>query len=146
MILVITTNTNLCRMYAYDKTKPHLKLLKEINHPENKLRNVDLGSDRPGHYQGSVDARGAYSSRSEMKDVEIDNFSRELAKELNQGRNSHLYDKVILIAPPHMYGLLSQHLNKHVKDLIVNTVQKDIIHLPEHELLEFLKMNTRYPD
>ena len=144
MILVINANTNDCKIYHYDKHPAQLKLLKEISHPANKLKNRDLTSDRPGHYQGGESARGSYSPHMEEKENEINNFSREIARELNQRRNENDYKTLIVIAPPHMYGLLVQHLNKHVKNMVTHDIQKDLIHYTERELLDFLKVNTKY--
>ena len=140
MIWVVTANTNTCRFYNYDKNHSKLSLLKEISRPEIRLKASDsLTTDRPGHYQINESARGAYSPHTEPKEVEIDNFSREIAQELNKGRNANAYEKLILIALPHMHGLLDLHLNKHVKELVINSIQKDLQHLNNMELVEFLK-------
>src|SRR5579862_2916652 len=146
MKIVVNTNSNICRIYHYNKHPAQLTLLKEINHPENKLKSGDLTSDRPGHYQGNKSSRGAYSPSMKAKDVEIENFSREIAKELNQERNKNEYDELIVIAPPHMIGLLNQHINKHVANLVINKIEKNLLHLSEHELLEFLHTHTQYHD
>lgn len=146
MKLVVNTNTNTCRIYHYNKHPANLTLLKEISHPENKLKSGDLTSDRPGHYKAGKSARGAYSPHREAKDIEIDNFSREITRELNQERTHNKYDELIVIAPPHMIGLLYQHLNKNVKNLVINKIEKELIFLPDHELLKFLQKNTEYQD
>jgi protein required for attachment to host cells len=146
MILVVNTNTNDCKIYHYGKSPAQLTLIKEMNHPNNKLRSSELTSDKEGHYKAGPAARGAYSPQTEAKEVEIINFSREIAKDLNHMRSTNAFEKLILIAPPHMYGLLLQHLDKHVMDLVTNHIQKDLIHMKEHELLEFLKENAHYSD
>lgn len=146
MKLVVNTNTNTCRIYHYVKHPAQLTLLKEIKHPENKLKSSEMTSDRSGHYHGGVSAHGAYSPHSDAKDIVIDNFSREIAEELNKERNNKAYDELIVIAPPHMKGLLLQHINKHVKAMIVNNIEKDLLHMPEHELLSFLQSNTQFRD
>jgi protein required for attachment to host cells len=146
MMLVVNANTNDCKIYHYDKRSSQLTLVKEINHPENKLRSSDLTSDKEGHYKANQSARGAYSPATDAKEVEIINFSREIAHDLNQRRNANEFQKLVLIASPHMYGLLSQHLDKHVMNLVSNHIQKDLMHMKEHELLEFLKMNTQFSD
>ena|SRR5579862_223702 len=147
MILVVTVNSNACRIFHYDKHPAQLTLINEMNHPASKLKNGDLTSDRAGHYQvTSTAGRGSYSPHMDAKDVEIDNFSREIAKLLDKERSQKEYEKLILIAPAHMFGLLNQHLNKHVKELIINHIQKDLQHLKTHELLEFLKENTQFQD
>lgn len=146
LIWVVNTNSNTCRIYNYKKKPGQLALFKEILHPENKLRDLDLTSDKPGHYKANGSAHGTYSQSSDPKEIKIDNFSREIAKELDHGRNSHAYNNLIVIAPPHMNGLLFQHINKLVKNLVSHNIEKDLIHLPDHELLSFLKTHTQYPD
>jgi protein required for attachment to host cells len=144
MILVVKTNTNDCKMYHYDKHPAQLTLIGEISHPDNKLKSGDLTSDKEGHYKANQSARGAYSPHTEPKEVEVINFSKEIAEDLNQRRNMKEFEQLILIAPPHMYGLITQHLNKHVASLVINHIQKDLMHMKEHELLNFLKENTQF--
>lgn len=146
MILVIVANSNTCRMYHYNKHPSDLTLYKEIVHAENKLKNSDLTSDKSGHYLAGNHSRGAYSPHMDAKDIKIDEFLREVATELNQERNQQEYDHLIIVAPSHVTGLLFQHLNKHVKSLITQNIQKDILQLPQHELLDFIKTHTKYPD
>ena len=147
MIWVVIANSNDSRIYHYDKNHSHLTLIKEINHPELKLKTSEIfTSDRPGKYKSNNSAHGAYSPHMDPKEVEIDKFSREIALELNKGRNAHAYDKLILITPPHMNGLIYKHLNQHVKNLVINNIQKDLQHFNDHELLNFLKSHTQYPD
>lgn len=143
---VVTTDSNTCRIYEYKRKPAQLTLLHELQHPENKLKDIELTSDRPGHYKSSRDAHGAYSQQTDPKEIKIDNFSREISKALDQGRNSHAYQNLIIIASPHMKGLLFQHINKHVKDLVSHSIDKELTHLPQHDLLEFLRVHTQYPD
>jgi protein required for attachment to host cells len=147
MIWIVNVNSNLCRIYDYQKSPAQVTLIKEINHPENKLKAGDLlTSDKPGHYKSRDSVHGAYQQRTDPKEVEIDHFAREVARELDHGRNKQLYEQVIVIAPPHISGLLMQHTDKHVKDLIYKNIHKDILHMKDHELLDFLKTHAKYPD
>jgi protein required for attachment to host cells len=141
---VLTTDTNTCRIYGYSKKPAELILLKEIQHPENKLRDIDLTSSKPGRYKASGSANGAYSQPTDPKEIKIDAFSREIAKELDHGRTTNAYKNLMVIALPHMHGLLFQHINKHVKDLVTHMIEKDLHNLADHELLIFLQVNTKY--
>lgn len=146
MMLVVNANSTLCRLYHYNKSAKQLTLLKEFEHPEGKLKNQDLVSDKPGHYQADHSARGAYQPPHEATEIEMDNFARNIAHELDHQRLTNSFDKLILIAPPHFYGLLSQHMNKHVKGLVTNCIQKDLLVFSERELLDFLHSNAHYAD
>ncbi|KTC89532.1 host attachment protein [Fluoribacter dumoffii] len=138
---IIAADTTTCRIYQAT-TKPYeLTLLKELQHPESKLKDIELTSDRSGRYQTGTSAQGMYSQESDPKEIEIDAFARQIAEELNHSRNKNEYEKLIVVAPPHMNGLLFHHLNKHVNQLVVHNLKNDVIHLKEHELSEFLRKN-----
>jgi protein required for attachment to host cells len=141
---VVITNSNICKIFEYKKKGAELKLINEINHPENKLKDTELTSDKPGRYKASNAAGGAYTQPSDPKEIKIDSFTRDIAKELDHGRNANAYNNLIIIALPHVSGLLTQHLNKHVKELVTHTIEKDVINLSNQDLLKFLKEHAQY--
>lgn len=135
---VLLLNSNTCRLYKLS-TKPYqLTVIKEILHPASKLRDIELTSDKPGRYKAADMAHGTFTQPTDPKEIQIEDFSREVAKALNHDRTIEAYNKLIVIAPPHMNGLLFQHLNKHVKELVTHNIKKDILHLTEPELIDFL--------
>lgn len=139
MIWVVTSNSNHCCIYHSDKNHSQLTLLKEISHPELKLKTGStLTSDKPGHYQTSESARGAYSPHMDAKEKEIDRFAREIAEELDKGRGKNAYEHLIIIMPAHMSGLLFKHMNQHVKNLVIKHIQKDVEHSSEKELIALM--------
>ena len=140
MMWIVTANTNLCRIYEVDKKDMHVALLQEIFHPENRLRKGEyLTSDRPGHYASDSSTRGAFEQRTDQKTVAVDNFSREIAHELNKGRNGNAFQNLIIITPSQMNGMLTKHLDKHVRDMIAKEIHKDVMQLSHHELVEYLR-------
>ena len=145
MQLVINANAALCRIYHYTKSPFKLTLLKEIIHPENRLKDSDIYSDRNGHYQAGEHSRGAYSPHMDAKAVLLDNFAREITHEINHERMKNGLDGIVIISPPHMDGLLYQHLDKHVKNMVVHNIKKDLLHMKDDALLSFLQLHTRYP-
>lgn len=147
MIWVVAANAVACRIFQYNKHPEKLTMIKEIDHPENRLKKEEfLTSDKPGHYKSSTTHHGAYSPRTDPKDVEIDSFARQIAKELDHGRKTDAFKKLIIITTPHMDGLISQHLNKHVKEAIRNNIQKDPQHINENEILKLLRVDAEFPD
>lgn len=140
--LVIFDST-ICRIYEYNKEQ--LVLIKELQHPDNKLRDIEITSDKPGRYQSKGYAHGAYSQESDPKEVKIENFSREIAHILDHGRNTHAYETIVIVASPHMNGLLLKHMNKQVKNLITHNIEKDLIHLVENDLLIHLNELIKNP-
>jgi protein required for attachment to host cells len=138
MTWVILTDSANCRIYEFQKSPKQLTLIKEINHSENRLRDIDITSDKPGHYKAANSQHGAYTQETDPKENQIDVFSREISRVLDHGRTTNAYENLIIIAAPHMTGLLNKHFNKHVKELVSVNIEKDLVHLRDNELLGVL--------
>src|SRR5687767_11279660 len=118
---IITANTNHCCIYEYQGNA--LSLIKEIDHPENKLKDSELSSDKPGRYNSNNSiGGGAYSPHTEIEDVQDNDFAREIARELREEKNKNTYKELIIIMPAQIEGLFSKHLNKNVKGVIKLTI------------------------
>lgn len=135
---IMVANSNDCRIYQYDRHMKHFSLVDEINHPENKLKTYDLISDGPGHYKSGANNRGSFAPETDYLDCAIDRFAREMAIRLNKGRNQKAYDDLTLLMPPAMEGLLNKHLNKNIFSSIHHVIQKNLMHLSEHELKKYI--------
>ncbi|WP_454784640.1 host attachment protein [Legionella sp. WA2024007413] len=135
---IVTANTNNCRIYEYQEDA--LNLLKEISRPENKLKDSELVTDKPGRYNSSYSkgGGGVYDPHTEIEDVQDNNFSREIALELNEARNKNLYKELVIVMPAQIEGLFSKHLNKNATDLIKLKIQKNLMHLSDKELFDYL--------
>jgi protein required for attachment to host cells len=144
MVWTVIANSNSCRIFDYDKRVKQLTLVKELFHPQSKLKGSDLVSDAPGHYKTRGPTHGSYEPREEPKENEVDHFAREIAKLLDAERRQNHYEELILIAPPHMNGLIHSHLNSHVLDIIVNDINKDMANFTEHQILEALQREIKH--
>lgn len=147
MIWIVITNSNACRIFEYQKKEKKISLIKELFHGASKLKGIDLVSDGPGHYKTDGSARGTFSPRETPKENEIEQFSQEIAQVLDHGRTTNQFKDLILVIPPHMNGLIHQHLDHPLKNCIIDNIVKDYTHLKEHEILDTLmgdmkKMNS----
>lgn len=140
---VIVANSSSCRIFDYSKANKTLTLIKELYHPESKLKGIDLVSDGPGHYGTGGVARGKYQPREEPQEAEANVFAREIAELLDADRRANQYKDLILFAPPHMTGLLQKHFNSHVKDFISESYNKDYGYFTEPEILQALLNNSQ---
>lgn len=122
----------------YDYSKSDLSLVKKIEHSENKLKDIDITSDKPGRYQASGAAHGAFSQESDPKEIQIERFSKEIAKTLEHGSAVNAYEKLILASAPHMHGLLLKNINRQVEKSIIHVIPKDLIHFSENDLLDYV--------
>jgi protein required for attachment to host cells len=128
------------RIFATEKLSSDWVLKQEFSHPEAREKDVDLVADKYGEVKDNFEARGSsYAEPTDPKETEIDNFARQLAKELNLGRTRNEYKKLVVIAPPHFQGLLTKHCDKHTLNLIIKHLEKDYTKLKQHELIPRLR-------
>jgi len=104
-----------------------LALVREISHPEGKLKNGDINSDRQGR---AFDSRGmgrhAYEPAQQPKEHVAELFARHLSSVLDEARNTHQVDRVVLVAEPKFLGILRGTLSPQTAALVVGTVDKDL--------------------
>lgn len=142
MTWLVTANSNSCRIFQYENKPVKINLIKEITHQESRLKGTDLITDRPGHYKSSSVNRGSFAADETPHQIETDIFAREIAKELDKGKRTNQYQKLILAMAPQMSGLLHQHLDEQVEKTVINNIIKDYSHLKESEILEALKRDS----
>ena len=65
-------------------------------------------------------------------------FARELARLLDDAAKRHRFDQLILVAAPKSLGDLRAHLSGNVRNRIKAEIDKDLTHVPEHDLSKHL--------
>lgn len=141
MIWVISLNSSLGHLYSYEPKEHTLIRLESLQNPSAKLKDSDLTSDRPGHYQTMHSAKGAYQAPTSPHDVELDRFTKDLADSLKKGLDNHQYKQLIVCAPPHVAGVLLSNLDKQVEKTLLNTIKKNFVESDISVLIDYLKEN-----
>ena len=137
---VLIADSSSCRIYEYLAAPESINLVREVSHPESHLKDIDFKMDRDGRFHGAGGI-GNYVS-SDPKENSIDKFSRDIALLLDNNRKRNAFKHLIMITPPHLNGLINQHMNKHVKKMLDLSISKDLIHYTDEELLQFLHSRT----
>jgi protein required for attachment to host cells len=107
------------------------------------LKDTDLETDRPGRRHGSTTGftHGVGGDRSTVQhDVEL--FARAVAQRIESDRAKHDFDKLLLIAPPKMLGLLRQLLSTPARALIAGEISKDLLHHDDKAILKSIPQDT----
>ena len=136
---VLVANASEARLFGTEKVGGFLQCIKEFNHSESRKKGSELASDRPGRYKSKGTGRGTLGNSEEPKEYEAERFAGELANELEKGRTSNDYKKLVVVATPQFYGLLNSHMNEHTRALVVNNIQKDFTAYEINDLPERLK-------
>lgn len=144
-IWTVIANSNRCRIYEYNRKEKELRFIKELDHPQSRLKGLDLITDKPGRYQQPKSARSAYEPNLDPQQIEVARFAHQIAAELETGRNSNLYEDLVFIIPAQMSGLINEVIKKNVKDCIIENIHKDYLKCSESEILDTLKDALRRP-
>ena len=132
-----------CAAHIYSipaaKYKEPMTLIKELQHPEGRMKGQELASDGPGHYRARDKAAGKFADPTDPKTAELDKFVKEIADAIEHGRSINAFEKIIIVAAPHFYGLIAMHLSDHSKKLIQHISHKDRMHNTAKELHDFIQ-------
>lgn len=103
-------------------------------------KDIELETDRPGRrYGGASGARhgigvqaahhhGVDGERSTERH-ELTQFAKEIAQRIDKDRVNREFDKLVIVAPPRMLGLLRQSLPAPTQSLLAGEIPKDIVQL-----------------
>lgn len=121
-----------------------LSLLHDIPHPEGRLKNKDIGADKPGR---SIDSHGpgrhSLSSEQEPTAHVTEQFAKQLSTMLDNGRNQQRYGKLVLVAEPRFLGSLRAALSTPTAALVTATVGKDLGSVELHNMPKHLTDTIR---
>lgn len=136
---ILVANACQARIYCRNGIKQELALVTEMRHPESRMKNSELVSDRAGAMPGTGSGQGASRvSQSDPKQNEALHFAQELAQTLNQGRCSQQFERIILVAPPTFMGLLGEKIDAQTAKFVTDKLGKDYTQSTEKELVAFL--------
>jgi protein required for attachment to host cells len=127
---IMVANASHAKLFTNKGPNKGLELIKELEHPESREKAAELVSDRIGNYAGS----GSYAQPTSPKEHEAERFAQEIAHELEQGRVSNAYEKLVVVTSAHFMGLLNSRITPQVKNKISGSISKDYTHLPVKEL------------
>lgn len=116
-----------------------LKLVKRLENPRGRLKKQEINADRPGSATTSFTySRTNFEKPQDPVDRITEMFAKTISEELERGLNAHLYDKLILVSEPHFLGKVRWALSKNTANAVIETLHKDLAHVPDHELPHFL--------
>jgi protein required for attachment to host cells len=146
---ILIASSSEAHFYAYNhdhymnKERLKMNLLESYEHKESRMKDSDLVSGQLGHYNTPHLAHGSFVPETDPKQHEAEVFAIELSKTLYHYCMENKYKHLILVAPPHFVGLLHKHLNKHVAEVISQTIEKDYTKIPLKQLTEYIEEHLK---
>lgn len=122
----------------FDSSRPSdLQECGTVENPAAGLKDTDLETDRPGRRFGgtSGNGSGAHASHHHAVDGERSTerhelvmFAKQVGLRIDADRVGHKFDRLVLVAPPKMLGLLRQSLPSKSQTLLASEIPKDLAH------------------
>lgn len=141
---ILVANASMAILYNFEPTnsaneKPKLTVVENFAHPESRESDRSLTSDRLGEYISRPGGHGNFVESSDPHQYEAKVFAHELFKKLEQGRVTHQFNSLILVASPHFLGLLRQCIDDQpFKNLPIQEVGKDYTKEKPQDLINLL--------
>lgn len=152
---VLIADASRARLYAHHAHRVLARkfvLLEEFEHPEGRAKASDIMADKPGRTFSSSPmsaARSAKEYRTNPKQVEAEKFARELSRRLASLFDAHVFDALVVAAPPKFLGLLRSALAIHRDNVFSRVIawhEKDYTSITNSsELSERLAITDQSP-
>lgn len=134
LIWVIVADASRARIFNAPKGKGLLHELETLCHPEGRLHEGDLVTDKPGRDRNTASGGGSHDMGHEAsaKEEEAERFASQVNDALESARIKGNFVKLYIIAAPAFLGLLRKHQSAPLKKLIVEEISKNLAaHTPE---------------
>ncbi len=137
---VLVADNSRARIFSSDKPSSPLQEIQDLTHPEARLHEGDLVTDKSGRDRGAAGAHGVGSDQTHKQDG-ADRFASHVCGELDAARNRGEYSKLYVVAAPAFLGLLRKHQSNPLKQMVAGEVDKNLStqdpasirrHLPEY--------------
>ena len=137
---ILSANRSSASLFESDWPSKSMRRIQDIPHPQGRMQNKDIDTDKPGRIFDSFgEGRHSTSPKQEPTEHIAQQFALELAEMLNKGRLTNAYDKLVLIAEPKFLGVLRAALDKNTELLITQTVNKNLVDIKEEGLAVYLE-------
>lgn len=143
---ILVANSSRAILYRAEPMKSGLAKIREFEHPESRMKGIELVSDGGHRTRTDIPDSRAGMDEPDPKEAHWLLFARELADALREGRERNEVDSVVLVAPPQFLGMLRGALHHSVSAMVRGDVVKDYTRLtPEalrDRLVEELKLEV----
>ena len=110
---VLVADTSRARIFSAEKPASPLQEIRDLTHPEARLHEGDLVTDKVGNDQVH-------------KQDGADKFASQVCSELDAARGGGEFRKLYVVAAPAFLGLLRKHQSAPLKQMVAGEVDKNL--------------------
>ncbi|MGE0387724.1 MAG: host attachment protein [Gammaproteobacteria bacterium] len=134
---LLAAEASRARLFAVHADR--LEELEDLAHPQSRLHEQALDSDRPGRTFSHDGTGHTIQAHSDHHRAEEERFARQIAERLEAGRSAGEFGRVILIAAPQFLGLLNAALGRQVAGMVERTIAKNVVRETPESILAQLR-------
>lgn len=137
------------RIFRRNRPSDGIELVEKFDHPAGRLRDHDIGTDRPGRAftpspgvnvsgalggAGHTNRKGGMEPRVMPHEMDVIRFTQDIAQHLETSRAQNKFNRLVLVAEPHELGLLKESLDKKTGECVVATLNKNLAKVRDSEI------------
>lgn len=138
---VIVADASRARVFSAEKPASELVEIQTLTHPNARLHDGDLISDKPGKARSSGLRCHDMGDTDALKQEEALRFASRVCEALECGRTNGHFNKLHIIAAPNFLGLLRKQQTNPLQRLIASETAKN---LTSHNIAEIRKNLPNY--
>ena len=125
---ILAADSAFAKILRTEKKKGPLELVRELEHPESRMKDSELYADEPGRaFDSGGQGRHAMENEVNAKTMESIRFAQQLAGMLKKAAEEEQFDKLYILAAPAFLGELRDKLDDNVKAKVVAEIPKDVV-------------------
>lgn len=131
---ILVADAGRARLFTLRPGRNRLVAERDWVDPAGRLPDREQTSSLGGRKSGSGGPVGTLAPATSPADHAAERFAHDLADTLEEGRVSHAYKDLVLVAPPQFLGLLKGELGTEVSRTVRHAIGKDYTQLPPDKL------------
>jgi protein required for attachment to host cells len=120
-----------------DEMDPDLNVGR-IEEQENQPTRDQAANRRGRVFQSAGDGRSAYDD-TDWHEFEKDRFAKDVAEILYKQAHKGAFDRLVIVAGPHVLGVLREEMHSEVTDKVIAEIPKTLTGHPIHEIEMMVK-------
>ncbi len=122
---VLVADNSRARIFHSEKPAGALREIKDLTHPEARLHEGDLVTDKGGRDRGAAGSHSVGNAQAHRQDG-AEKFAADVCAELDKSRAGDEVHKLYIVAAPTFLGLLRKHQSSSLKQIIAGEVDKNL--------------------
>ena len=123
---VVVADSSKARIFSAEKPASPLTEVQALSHPESRLHQGDLVSDKPGRDNNATSGSHNMGHETDAKEEESLRFAATVCERLEEGRCKGQFEKLYVIAAPTFLGLLRKQQTGALRKTVAAEISKNL--------------------